>query len=68
MIDKDVGLFGRKSSASKTRDQFVILDTTIRDVITRTQFIKHLLDIILNVGWSALSYQFLQIGCDSQIS
>ena len=41
MKDRDVGALRRKSSSSKLRNQFVMFDTTIRDVINITQFIKH---------------------------
>ena len=68
MKDRDVGVLRRKSS-SKTRNQSVMFDTTIRDVINIvTLFIKSILDMILNLDRAALSYQFLQIGCDSLIS
>ena len=64
--DKYVGVLRRKSLSSKTRQQFVMFDTTIRDIITVSQFIKH---FRYNIERGlVLSYQFLQIGCDSLIS
>lgn len=43
-----------------------MFDTTIRDIITVSQFIKH---FRYNIERGlVLSYQFLQIGCDSLIS
>ena len=56
MKNKDVGVLWRKLSSSKTCNQFVTFDTTIRDVINITQFIKRFrYDIERGLGGVILS-------------